>query len=62
MEIGYQVRGMSEFRYRDPLRFVSSVFIPQPDYLIQKFACLLAIDFEVHYLRNFVFGLSINYN
>ena len=28
VEIGYQVGGMSEFRYGDLFRFVSSVFIP----------------------------------
>ena len=28
VEIGYQVGGMSEFECGDPLRFISSVFIP----------------------------------
>ena len=46
----------------DPFRFISSVFIPQPDHLVQKFACPSAIDFRVYYLRNFIFRFPINYD
>ena len=53
---------MNEFRCGDPFGFVSSVFILEPDYLIQEFACPLAINFRVHYLRNFIFRFSINYD
>ena len=28
VEIRYQVSSMSEFRYRDPFEFISSIFIP----------------------------------
>jgi len=28
VEIGYQVGGMSEFKYRNLFRFISSVFVP----------------------------------
>ena len=62
VEVGYQVSSISEFRHRNPFRFVSSVFISQPDYLIQEFACPLAINFRIHYLRNFIFRFPINYN
>ena len=53
---------MSEFRCGDPFRFVSSVFILEPDYLIQEFACPFAINFRVYYLRNFIFRFPINYD
>jgi len=53
---------MREFRYGDPFRFISSIFISYPDHLIQEFACPLAIYFRIHYLRNFIFGFSINYD
>ena len=62
VEIRYQVRSICEFGCRDPFRFISSVFIPQPDHLIQEFTCPLAIDFRVHYLRNFIFRFPINYD
>ena len=62
MEIGYQVGSMKEFECGDPFGFVSSIFISQPDHLIQEFACLLAINFRIHYLRNFIFGFSVNYD
>jgi len=53
---------MSELRYGDLFGFISSVFIPYPDHLVQKFACLLAINFRIHYPRNFIFGFPINYD
>ena len=62
VEIEYQVSGISEFRYENPFRFVFSVFIPQPDHLVQEFTYPSVIDFKVHYLRNFIFRFSINYN
>jgi len=62
VEIGYQVSSMSEFGYRDLFRFVSSVFIPYPDHLVQEFTCLLVIDFRVHYPRNFIFWFPVNYD
>ena len=62
MEIRYQVRGMSEFGCRDPFRFISSVFIPQPDHLVQEFTCPSAINFGIHYPRNFIFGFPVNYD
>ena len=45
-----------------PLRFIFSIFILQPDYLIQELACLLAINFEVHYLKYFILEFPIKYN
>jgi len=62
VEIGYQVGSMREFGCRDPFRFISSVFIPQPDHLVQEFACPLAIDFRIYYPRNFIFRFPINYD
>jgi len=62
VEIRYQVSGIKEFGCRNSFRFISSIFIPQPDYLVQEFACPSAIDFRVHYLRNFIFRFSVNYN
>ena len=62
MEIRYQVSSISEFGCRNLLKFIFSVFILQPDYLVQEFVCLLAIDFGVHYPRNFIFGFPVNYN
>ena len=53
---------MSKFRYRNPFRFVSSIFISQLDHLVQEFACLLAIDFRVHYPRNLIFRFLVNYD
>ena len=62
MEIGYQVGSMSEFGCGDPLKFIFSVFILWPDHLVQEFTYLSAINFRVHYLENFIFGFSVNYN
>jgi len=62
MEIRYQVGGMSEFRCKDLLRFVFSFLITQPDHLVQEFACPSAINFRIHYLRNFIFRFPINYD
>ena len=62
MKIRYQVRGMNEFRYRDSLRFIFSIFIFYINHLMQEFACPSAIDFRVYYLRNFVFRFPIDYN
>jgi len=62
VEIGYQVSSMSEFRYGDPFRFISSIFIPYPNHLVQKFTCPLAIDFGIHYLRNFISRFPVNYD
>ena len=62
MEIRYQVGGMSEFRYRDPFGFVSSIFILSPDHLVQEFACLSVINFRIYYPRNFIFRFPINYD
>ena len=53
---------MSEFGYGNPLRFIFSIFISQPDYLVQEFACPLAINFRVHYLKDFIFRFPVNYN
>jgi len=53
---------ISELRYSDPLRFIFGVFIPQPDYLIQELACPSAINFGVHYPRDFILRFPINYN
>ena len=62
MEIRYQVGSISEFGCRDPFGFVSSIFIPELDHLVQEFACLLAINFRIHYLRNFIFRFLVNYD
>ena len=62
MEIRYQVSGMSEFRYGDPFRFVFSVFIFQPDHLVQEFACLSVINFRIYYPRHFIFRFPVNYD
>ena len=35
---------------------------PRLDHIIQEPACLLVIDFEVHYLRNFILGFFADYN
>ena len=62
VEIRYQVSGMSEFRYGDLFGIVSSIFISQPDHLVQEFTYPLAINFRIHYLRNFIFWFPINYD
>ena len=53
---------MSEFRCGNLFRFIFSVFISQPDHLVQEFTYLLAIYFRVYYSRNFIFRFPINYN
>jgi len=53
---------MSEFEYSDLFGFISSIFILEPDYLVQEFTCLSAINFRVYYLRNSIFRFSINYD
>ena len=61
MEIKYQVSSMSKFGCENLLGSIFSVFIPQPDHLIQELVCLSVINFGVYYLRNFIFRFSINY-
>ena len=53
---------MSKFRCRNSLRFVFSVFIPYPDHLVQELVCPSAIDFRVHYPRNFILRFLVNNN
>ena len=53
---------MSEFYCENPFGFVSSIFIPYPDHLVQEFACPSAINFRIHYPRNFIFGFLVNYD
>ena len=38
------------------------VYNTQLDHLVQKFVCLLAINFRIHYLRNFIFEFPVNYD
>jgi len=60
VEISNQVYNVSEFSSKKLLRFVFSVFINYPNDLVEKLTSLLAVNFGVYYLQDFILRFSIN--
>lgn len=60
VEISNQVYNVSEFSSKKLLIFVFSVFINYPNDLVEKLTSLLAVNFGVYYLQDFILRFSIN--
>ncbi len=54
VEISNQVYNVSEFSSKKLLIFVFSVFINYPNDLVEKLTSLLAVNFGVYYLQDFI--------
>ena len=60
VEISNQVYNVSKFSSKKLLRFVFSVFINYLNDLVEKLTSLLAVNFGVYYLQDFILRFFIN--